>query len=106
MVFSSERKIQVANQEGMFGMGLELGHILWLANYHSLNEKAKNYLVEAYTRLGREAYADVLIDHLKKKNADWKKKQEKKNRQRFSWAGLDEGGERRYLTRAQLRNLD
>ncbi|EPB75304.1 hypothetical protein ANCCEY_05599 [Ancylostoma ceylanicum] len=54
------RKMQIANDECDFGMGLELGHWLFLANHQLLDKVAYRVLSTAYTLLGRVEYKKVL----------------------------------------------
>ncbi|EYC44263.1 hypothetical protein Y032_0466g1959 [Ancylostoma ceylanicum] len=51
---------QIANDECDFGMGLELGHWLFLANHQLLDKVAYRVLSTAYTLLGRVEYKKVL----------------------------------------------
>ncbi|RCN45677.1 hypothetical protein ANCCAN_08334 [Ancylostoma caninum] len=50
----------IANDECDFGMGLELGHWLFLANHQLLDKVAHRVLSTAYTLLGRLDYKKVL----------------------------------------------
>ncbi|KAL6738821.1 hypothetical protein Aduo_012327 [Ancylostoma duodenale] len=51
---------QIANDECDFGMGLELGHWLFLANHQLLDKVAHRVLSTAYTLLGRVEYKKIL----------------------------------------------
>ncbi|KJH44441.1 hypothetical protein DICVIV_09540 [Dictyocaulus viviparus] len=52
--------VQMANDECDFGMGLELGYWLFLANHESLDKLAYNLLSTAYVLLKRENYKKIL----------------------------------------------
>uniref|UniRef100_A0A0K0DDZ1 Uncharacterized protein n=1 Tax=Angiostrongylus cantonensis TaxID=6313 RepID=A0A0K0DDZ1_ANGCA len=50
----------MANDECDFGMGLELGYWLFLANHESLDKLAYRILSTAYTLLKRDEYKKIL----------------------------------------------
>ncbi|KAJ1351670.1 hypothetical protein KIN20_007781 [Parelaphostrongylus tenuis] len=52
--------VQMADDECDFGMGLELGYWLFLANHESLDKLAHRILSTAYTLLEREEYKKIL----------------------------------------------
>lgn len=54
------RYVQMADDEGDFGMGLEFGYWLFLANHESLDKIAHKILSKAYTLLHREEYKKIL----------------------------------------------
>uniref|UniRef100_A0A915ATU0 Aprataxin and PNK-like factor PBZ domain-containing protein n=1 Tax=Parascaris univalens TaxID=6257 RepID=A0A915ATU0_PARUN len=55
--------VQFANDEMDFGMGLELGHNLFLSNFVDFDKLAVSILSGAYTLLGRDEFSRILKAH-------------------------------------------
>ncbi|VDO54218.1 unnamed protein product [Haemonchus placei] len=53
-------RIQIATDECDFGMGLELGQWLFLANHEPLDKFAHRLLAIAYSMLGRQEYKKIV----------------------------------------------
>ncbi|CAI4227799.1 unnamed protein product [Auanema sp. JU1783] len=60
---------QFANDESDFGMGLEFGHWLFLANYPPLDKITRNTLRAAYELLQRERFQDIAAAILTKRRS-------------------------------------
>lgn len=59
--------VQFANDEMDFGMGLELGHDMFVANYERIDSLTKQILRTAYTLLDRPIHARILDAHMKQR---------------------------------------
>ncbi|VDN08391.1 unnamed protein product [Thelazia callipaeda] len=57
-------RVQFANDEKDFGMGLELGHNIFWSNYAYFDKLAQKLLVTAYELLNREVFAYILKVHM------------------------------------------
>ncbi|VDM27493.1 unnamed protein product [Toxocara canis] len=55
--------VQFANDEMDFGMGLELGHNLFMSNYADFDKLAASLLSSAYALLGRNEFSCILKAH-------------------------------------------
>ncbi|VDO79043.1 unnamed protein product, partial [Heligmosomoides polygyrus] len=60
IVYCSVKLLQIANDECDFGMGLELGQWLFLANHELLDKVAHRLLSMAYSLLRRAEYKKIL----------------------------------------------
>ncbi|CAI2351457.1 unnamed protein product [Caenorhabditis sp. 36 PRJEB53466] len=54
-------EVQICNDEGDFGNGLELGHLLFLANKQSIKDNMLQLLMTAYKLLGRKDFLNILL---------------------------------------------
>lgn len=61
-------RVQFANDECDYGMGLELGLDLFLFGHEMFNRKATLLLTLAYELLGRSAFGKVVERHLEQRN--------------------------------------
>ena len=61
-------RIQFANDECDYGMGLELGLDLFVFGHDIFNRKAGMLLTLAYQLLGRSAFGNVVEQHLEQRD--------------------------------------
>ena len=91
-------------------MGLELGHLLLLSNYHHHDKLALKYLTEAYALLERNEFIPIVYNHFEKKEEIWNKKQEevrRKEDERLAqsiWLAQSQEAGPRYMTRYQAHS--
>lgn len=52
--------VQICNDEGDFGNGLELGHVMFLANHKAIEDDLKMILIPAYKFLKRSDFIEIL----------------------------------------------